>query len=188
MYSNLRLLALALATISSTRGLASSSGISSTRDSASPSGVELTLAPNEERILKLTVQGKGEFALKAVGFQMRGDQVVITGEDCPHIRPQEATVKVAGQKVVTVRVRVAEKPGTTACLLRVYPVAKGNKAVPVLEIPVYVTRAGTEKIALSIRVLPDGKVALENTGNTLLRLKGFVSYMEEGREVRRLRT
>jgi hypothetical protein len=154
--------------------------------SVSPSRVELTLAPGEERVVEFTVRGEGEFALKAVGFQMQGDRVVLTGEDCPHIRPQEAAVKVAGQRVAAVRVRAAERPGTAACLLQVYPIAEGSGVVLGVGIPVYVTRAGTEQIALSIGVLPDGRVVLENPGNTLLRLKGFVSYVEGGREVQRL--
>jgi hypothetical protein len=154
--------------------------------SVSPSRVELTLAPGEERVVEFTVRGEGEFALKAMGFQMQGDRVVLTGEDCPHIRPQEAAVKVAGQRVAAVRVRAAERPGTAACLLQVYPIAEGSGVVLGVGIPVYVTRAGTEQIALSIGVLPDGRVVLENSGNTLLRLKGFVSYVEGGREVQRL--
>ncbi len=154
--------------------------------SVSPSRVELTLAPGEERIVEFTVRGEGEFALKAVGFQMKGDQVVLTGEECPHIRAQEVTVKVVGQGAIPVRVRAAEKPGTVACLLQVYPVVGGSGVVLSVGIPVYVTRAGTEQLALSIGVLADGRVVLENPGNTLLRLKGFVSYVEGGQEVRRL--
>lgn len=154
--------------------------------SVSPSRVELTLVPGEERMVEFTVRGEGEFALKAVGFQMKGDRVVLTGEDCPHIRVQESAVRVAGQRVIAVRIRASEKPGTTACLLQVYPIAEGNGVVLGVGIPVYVTRAGTEQIALSIGVLPDGRVVLENPGNTLLRLRGFVSYVEGGREVQRL--
>jgi hypothetical protein len=137
-------------------------------------------------MVEFTVRGEGEFALKAVGFQMKGDRVVLTGEDCPHIRVQESAVRVAGQRVIAVRIRASEKPGTTACLLQVYPIAEGNGVVLGVGIPVYVTRAGTEQIALSIGVLPDGRVVLENPGNTLLRLRGFVSYVEGGREVQRL--
>jgi hypothetical protein len=154
--------------------------------SVSPSRVELTLASGEERVVEFTVRGEGEFALKAVGFRMEGDRVVLTGEDCPHIRPQEAIVKVVGQRVTPVRVRAAEGPGTTACLLQVYPIVGGSGVVLGVGIPVYVTRAGTEQTALSIGVLPDGRVVLENPGNTLLRLRGFVSYVEGGREVQRL--
>ncbi len=154
--------------------------------SVSPSRVELTLVPGEERVVEFTVRAEGEFALKAVGFRMKGDQVVLTGEDCSHVRPLETAVKVAGQRVIAVRARAAERPGTTACLLQVYPIAQGGGVVLGVGIPVYVTRAGTEQIALSIGVLPDGRVVLENSGNTLLRLKGFVSYIEGGREVQRL--
>lgn len=154
--------------------------------SVSPSRVELNLASGEERVVEFTLRGEGEFALKAVGFQMKGDQVVLSAEDCPHVRPQENVVKVAGQRVIAVSVRAGERPGTTACLLQVYPVAEGSGVVLGVGVPVYVTRAGSEQIALSVGVLPDGRVVLENSGNTLLRLKGFVSYVEGGQEVQRI--
>lgn len=154
--------------------------------SISPSRVELTLAPGEERSVEFTVRGEGEFTLNAVGFRMEGDQVTLSGEDCPHIQPQEARLQVQGERVTPVRIRAPEGPGTTACLLRLQPVAQGSGVVVGVGIPVYVTRSGSEQIALSVGVLADGRVVLENPGNTLLRLKGFVSYVEGGQEVQRL--
>jgi len=154
--------------------------------SVSPARVELALAPGETREVVFTVGGEGEYLVGTVLFTMRGEEVAVSGEACPHLRPETPVVRVRGATQVKVGLEAPQTPGTTACLLTLTPTA-GAQTPLAVGVPVYLTLKGTERPGLGIAVLRDGRVVVENTGNVLLRLSGFVSYVEEGREVARQR-